>query len=593
MNPEDVLNPFIRRFDLPDSVVRLLYLLLQREIKKGYPSLEYSARYDRLDSVPMRFAKGLLHIFQNLPKIYDLDDSKLSSNIYTLAGFDDSDRDYLHSLCTRIDYYQYIESQRYYKEEINQLQRDIDSREKGENVSWTRQQLREAKDNLRNLKPPVDIRYLTQFWSDLVYFNVSFEIPKQTQFEHAYVLGATGTGKTQLLQFLIAQKVREGSVVVIDSQGDLIKNITRLKEIDPDRYVIIDPSDVEYPVALNIFDIGQERVSKYSQLEYERHTNGVIELLSYVFASILGAELTQRQGVALNFCLRLCLFIPNATIHTLRDLFSPNGVIPYKKYLENLTQSGQAFFANEFDNSKAFGDVKGQVLRRLYGILENPTIERLFTNPKSRFDMKEAMDSGKVILINTAKDLLKQQGCSFFGRFFISLVAQATQERASHKNRNPTYVFIDEAQDYLDTNISTLLEQSRKYNVSITLAHQQLSQLPHEIQSSILTNTSTKFIGGCSSSDARVLAEDMRTDSQTLINKDKLYFTTFIKGFTRSAITLKIKAGYMEGLPQRSDEEYDLLIANNRERISSLHHIHKEKKEEISTPDPGTGASME
>ena len=52
--------------------------------------------------------------------------------------------------------------------------------------------------------------------------------------------------------------------------------------------------------------------------------------------------------------------------------------------------------------------------------MENPTIERLFTHPKSRFDMKEAMDSGKIILINTAKDLLKQQGCSFFGRFFIS-----------------------------------------------------------------------------------------------------------------------------------------------------------------------------
>ena len=33
------------------------------------------------------------------------------------------------------------------------------------------------------------------------------------------------------------------------------------------------------------------------------------------------------------------------------------------------------------------------------------------------------MNAGKVILINTAKDLLKEQGTEIFGRFFIALIA--------------------------------------------------------------------------------------------------------------------------------------------------------------------------
>ena len=54
------------------------------------------------------------------------------------------------------------------------------------------------------------------------------------------------------------------------------------------------------------------------------------------------------------------------------------------------------------------------------------------------------------MLINTAKDLLKQDGCEIFGRFFIALLVQAVQERAAipENKRRATFVYIDEAQDY-------------------------------------------------------------------------------------------------------------------------------------------------
>lgn len=402
-------------------------------------------------------------------------------------------------------------------------------------------------------------------------FNVGFDIPEQTRFEHCHILGPTGTGKTQLLQQLILADIEQDcSIVVIDSQADLINNITRIKRIPKERFVIVDPTDVEFPVALNVFDIGQDRIKQYSPLQYERHINGVIELLSYVFSSILGAELTQKQGVALNFVLRLLIHIPGATIHTLRDIFAPKGVDKYREHIDRLTESGRQFFLTEFNN-KAFDETKTQVLRRLYGILENPTIERLFSNTKSRLNIKDEMDDGKIILINTSKDLLKAQGAQFFGRFFLSIIAQATLERASQhpKERRPTFVYVDEAQDYIDGTVNTILEQARKYKVSLTLAHQQLAQLPPEVRASVSNNTSTKYIGGVSAADARALAEDMHTDWDKLRGQRKLHFSLYVRGFLPKPVTFKVRPGLMEAEPQRTPEDLAELRAYTRERYSS------------------------
>ena len=61
----------------------------------------------------------------------------------------------------------------------------------------------------------------------------------------------------------------------------------------------------------------------------------------------------------------------------------------------------------------------------------------------------------------TAKDLLKQEGCEILGRFFIALICQAAQERASiaEEKRMPTFVYIDEAHDYFDANMENMFNE--------------------------------------------------------------------------------------------------------------------------------------
>lgn len=167
--------------------------------------------------------------------------------------------------------------------------------------------------------------------------------------------------------------------------------------------------------------------------------------------------------------------IPDATIHTFRELMEPGSTGKYKEQINKLEGIPRRFFETEFDG-KEFTSTKTQVLRRLYGVLENQTFERMFTNPQSKFDMFSELNAGKLILINTSKSLLKEQGTEILGRFFIALIAQAAQERATlHENdRLPTMVYIDEAQDSFDQNIGIILSQARKYKVGMIMAHQYL-----------------------------------------------------------------------------------------------------------------------
>ena len=247
---------------------------------------------------------------------------------------------------------------------------------------------------------------------DLPDYQVDITLPQPTRFEHMHIVAGSGHGKTQTLQHLILHDLDtvargEASIVVIDSQSDLINNIAGLDVFAPGgaldgRLVLIDPTDIEWPVALNLFDAGLDRLDQYSPLDRERLTNSILELYDFVLGSLLDAGMTQKQTVIFRYITRLLLHIPGATIHTLRELLEEGGYDRYQEHISKLQGSAKAFFENEF-NGREFSSTKRQVLRRLYGILENQTFERMFSHPKSKLDLFSEMNAGKGILVNNGQ----------------------------------------------------------------------------------------------------------------------------------------------------------------------------------------------
>lgn len=380
-------------------------------------------------------------------------------------------------------------------------------------------------------------------------------VPRETRFSHTLILAPSGHGKTQLLSELISKDLFEPcSIIVFDSQGDLINNILKVA-FNRERVVLIDPTDIEHPIALGLFDFNTTGESK---LDQEKNLNSVIELLSFVLNSLLSSQLTSKQDVTLRYVIRLCLVIPDASIHTLRDIFS-TGYLKYAGYVEKLAPSAQEFFKNEFQ-SRQFAETKEQILRRIYSILENQTLERIFSNSKSKLNMRKVLDDGSVVLVNSAKSLLKEEGSKFFSRFIVALIAQAIQERDPAKDNMPVYLYIDEASPVIDENITNILETARKYKLGLILAFQSLGQIPHDLQHSIITNTAIKMAGGISAKDARALADDMHTAPESLMRQPKFSFIHYVKdSFQRR---YSVTPGSLDYLPKRVDRK--LLVEENR-----------------------------
>jgi hypothetical protein len=410
---------------------------------------------------------------------------------------------------------------------------------------------------------------------------VPFQISESARFEHAHIVGGTGHGKTQLMQRmihadLITARDERRSVVVIDSQGDLINKLVRLDLFSPgdpnglaDRLVVIDPADVEFPASLNLFDAHLDRLAAYRPVDRERILNGVVELYEVFFGAMLGAELTQKQGVIFRYLARLMITIPDATIYTLMRLMDDGK--PFKPYMEKLDGSARYFFQTEFFHP-SFAATKKQILRRLWGVLSTPAFERMFVQRENKLDLFQAMQDGKIILINTAKDLLKQDGSQLFGRFFIAMLAQATLERSTvdEEERTPTLVYVDEAQEYFDDTTETILNQARKYKVGLTLAHQTLDQLSPRLRSIIHSNTSLKCAGGVSAKDARSLADELHTNAPFIEamrrRGGRTEFAVWLKNMTEHAIRLSAPLGFLERQPILTEDDYELLLADNRER---------------------------
>ena len=398
--------------------------------------------------------------------------------------------------------------------------------------------------------------------------------------EHWHLIGSSGWGKSQTLQHIIMHDLAEAdppALIVIDSQGDMLAKMQQLQLFadNPDRLIIIDP---EHNPSLNMFDVATDRRADYSAIVREQVEAGIIELYTYIFGA-LASELTAKQGTAFTFVVRLMLATPGATLHTLLDLMedpSKNfAESPFARHGARLDQTARSFFENQFFNKQAFGTTRQQIARRLYAVLSVPAFDRMFSAERNKLDMFAAIQSQKVVLVNTSKALLKTDASALFGRYMIAQVMAAAFERVAvpYNERKPAYLVIDEAAEYFDDSLESLLSQARKFQLGVLFAHQHMEQLTPALRSSVASNTSIKMAGGVSDRDARLLDADMRTTNEFIASMRKgiksTEFAAYVRNETPTAVRIEAPFGTMEAAPRMSNSDYRRLIERNRAKFSA------------------------
>lgn len=414
---------------------------------------------------------------------------------------------------------------------------------------------------------------------DLFLAPIPLKFTDEDRFSHMHVVGGSGAGKTTLLQNLILHDLNADdppSLVIVDSQGDLINKLSRLEVFSPggplhDRLLIISPKDIKNPPAINIFDVNRDRLDQYDEATKEQVVAGVIQTFDYVFSGLIGADLTAKQGVFFRFVARLMLSLPETLgrTATILDMIAlMDDPAPYRAAIEALPPIQRNFFERDFA-SKTFAQTKEQIRYRLNAILENPTLARLFTSPRTKIDLFERLNEGSIILVDTAKDFLKGAS-AHFGRIIISQVLQAVLERAviPEWERKPTFLIVDEAASYFDSNIDDFLTEARKYKCGCVFAHQFLDQATQSLRASLAANTTIKFAGGVSNSDARAMASDMHTSAEFILAQPRLHFAAHIRNVTPNAVSIPVPVGQLERERRMSDADHRRLRQLNAEKVS-------------------------
>ncbi len=410
-------------------------------------------------------------------------------------------------------------------------------------------------------------------------------IPTLKRHEHTHLLAGSGHGKSQLLlqiifRDILALKKGHGGFCIIDSQGDLIKTIRWLQELSPriknslaKRVVIIDPEDVENPVALNMYDVNLERVNAIEDLAIrETVMTATLSLFEYVFSDLIDGDLTLYQKNIYTYSTILLMRVPGSNIQTFLDLLQDGE--RFRHEFGNLDDGmARQFFENEFF-SKKYTSTKEQIATRLWNILSHKTFQRLLCSNTNKIDFYSLMNNGHIVLISTSKSLLQEDRCRMLGRFFIAMILQSTYQRAAipESRRRSFTVYIDEVQDYLSDTVAEFLSQARKYRVSMVFAHQYLAQLDNisrNLKASVLANTSIKLIGRVEYSDADFLGRRIGLDSKELteLKKDKKYteYLCYVRDFTRRAVKVKFPLGFINRKAKMSQaEQKELIEMNNR-----------------------------
>jgi len=408
------------------------------------------------------------------------------------------------------------------------------------------------------------------------------DLPDETRFEHTQILGPSGSGKTTLIQQIILEdlhKPNPPAIVIIDPKGLMVERLSRLAIFDTrlkDRLVILRPTDTP---ALNMFHAAWRWNRMYSDQTKRQIEQQTISNFSYIF-STLDASLTQKMSVPFLFCAKLMFGMDGATINDFFDLIDDPArsyeQSRFKPSMDRLDDIARRFFQRDFYESN-FRETRSSIKNRLYSIMHRPEFVEMFSTPVRKFDMFQALQQRKIVLVDTQMSLLGSESSSLFGRYIISLTLNAAYERFAipRKEWNPAYLIIDEFQHFADE-IKTpeMLRLAREYNLGITVAVQDMHGKPFSdsLRTAVSTNTSIKYASSPEGVDLAYAARDLRCEQDWLRQRTKTpthaQFACFVRGHTEHPNVLTIPFGAIENEPQMSDEAHRALLERNLKAVT-------------------------
>ena len=341
--------------------------------------------------------------------------------------------------------------------------------------------------------------------------GVSTEVRLQTQdrMRHLYVIGQTGTGKTTFLKDLIIQDIENGEgVCFIDPHGvDVQEILSRIPKERYDDVVYFDPAYTDRPMGLNMLE--------YDPRFPEQKTFVVDELFK-IFQKLYG-QVPEAFGPIFEQYFR------NATLLVLEDPETGSTLLDIARVLSDedfrhlkISRCKNPVVAHFWEDiaervsgEGSLKNIVPYITSKFDIFIANEIMRPIVGQQRSAFNFKDIMDNRKIFLVNLSKGRLGDVNANLIGLVLVGKILMNALARDLSTNPPPFYLYLDEFQNISTDTISVILSEARKFRLSMTMAHQFISQLYPKIRDAVFGNVGSMAIFRVGPDDADFLAKQL------------------------------------------------------------------------------------
>jgi len=344
---------------------------------------------------------------------------------------------------------------------------------------------------------------------------------------HMYIIGKTGTGKSEFLKDMIMQDIREGhGLAVIDPHGDLIDDI--LPMIPPKRaedVILFDPSDTTRPMGFNMLEAATEEQKHYV-------VSSIIGLMYKLFDPNKTGIIGPRFEHAIRNAMLTVMYEPGSTfvevVRILTDASYVQEILP--KVTDPIIRrywTDQIAQTSDFHKS----EVLDYIVSKFGRFVTNKMIRNIIGQSDSAFNFRKVMDEKKVLLVNLAKGKIGEDNSQFLGLILVPriLVAAMSRQDIPKDQREDFFLYVDEFQNFATPDFAQILSEARKYKLNLIVANQFIGQMEEEVKNAIFGNVGSLVAFRVGVTDANYLQHEFQPvfSEADLINVER--YNTYIK----------------------------------------------------------------
>ena len=385
--------------------------------------------------------------------------------------------------------------------------------------------------------------------------ETEIRISAKDRLRHFYIIGGTGTGKTNLLKNMAEQDIRysEGGVTIIDPHGDLADHsLACVPENRVDDVVFLDFSETEYLPVLNPFDI-----DKTDAVAVDRAMQEVLYLIKQgMDASWCGPRFdTMAKMAFLTFFDEGYPF--SASLADVAKLFIDesfqNLVVPK---LKNQSLKKQWIMEQGRKRSSDFEEVTIWAESKFSRFSNDHILRLVVGGGKSSVDVEKIINEGKILIVKIPKAVVGEYTADFIWSLLVLRLKNAMMRRKYNSSDDAGknhYIYIDEFQHFVGNfgSMQALLAEARKFGFGLVLANQNTAQLrqydtysgrvSNQMLEAILGNAGNVVAFKLGVSDAESMAPRFNVPPHMLMNIGRYEAVARIltDGFDTSAFSLR------------------------------------------------------